>query len=61
MWGGIRILNGAGTLLSHDSTLSDTLNTFTRFDAPGSGENVSLEQLEDQWSLALRRHHSALP
>lgn len=26
MWGGIRILNGAGTLLSHDATLPNTLS-----------------------------------
>ncbi|KAI3372281.1 hypothetical protein L3Q82_022794, partial [Scortum barcoo] len=61
MWRGIKTITDykrSDQLVSHDSTLPDTLNTFyARFDTPGSRESVHLPWLEEQHQpLVLQLH-----
>ncbi|KAI3359394.1 hypothetical protein L3Q82_002898 [Scortum barcoo] len=61
MWRGIKTITDykrSDQLVSHDSTLPDTLNTFyARFDTPGSRESVHLPRLEElHQPLVLQLH-----
>ena len=61
MWRGIRTMTDYKPntqLVSHDSTLPDTLNSFfARFDTPGSREATHLPRLEEQHQpLVLQQH-----
>ncbi|KAI3375970.1 hypothetical protein L3Q82_016502, partial [Scortum barcoo] len=61
MWRGIKTITDykrSDQLVSHDSSLPDTLNTFyARFDTPGSRESVHLPRLEDlHQPLVLQLH-----
>ncbi|KAI3355901.1 hypothetical protein L3Q82_004450 [Scortum barcoo] len=65
MWRGIKTITDykrSDQLVSHDSTLPDTLNTFyARFDTPGSRESVHLPRLEElHQPLVLQLHQLAL-
>ncbi|KAI3375528.1 hypothetical protein L3Q82_003862 [Scortum barcoo] len=61
MWRGIKTITDykrSDQLVSHDSSLPDTLNTFyARFDTPGSRESVHLPRLEElHQPLVLQLH-----